>query len=279
MWLPASYFQPPGLGSPNGSIYWFEVWQDDLRTSDVIRHEPSKTFYGGTTGVVHVFRALIQIYLNCCAIRGDFKPPEDPPSAYDLSRFNVNEQDRIAGWIDDWTLAIEECIKILSRTSDERKQGLASIQSMRDDDSEVTSDDAYMPSAPSPKSSTSPTRATKSSGPSKPKASKRKSRGRKFSDYNEEEADDGDGDTDESQGPDVNYDDLDKTSTDGNSSDGEAWREFNERHLDDDIFPPEDLIGIRARYGVDPDGPAALISEAQSTSQVTENGEFADLPR
>jgi hypothetical protein len=251
------------------TIYWVEVWQQELLTSNLIRHEPSNTFYGGKTGVVHIFRALIQIYLNCCAVRGDFNPPEDPPPNYDLSRFNVNDHDQIAKWIDDWILAIKECTKILSQTSDERKRGLAEIQLVsQDDGSETLLDARSTPVPKSSKSSKSATRTINTSRPSKAGGSKQKSRGRKlFSDI-----DDHDGDDSSDSDPEANYDDLDQTSLDGDSSDEDAWREFEEKYLKDDIFPPDDLIGLRARYSFDPDMPRTIILNVDEFMQVTKDG-------
>ncbi|KDN34094.1 hypothetical protein RSAG8_12811, partial [Rhizoctonia solani AG-8 WAC10335] len=193
--------------------FGFPVFQGELYGGDVILHKPSNTFYGGYTGIVCIARALIRIYLNCLAVRGDFEPPEAILAGYDISRFNVQEHDRIVSWMDNWSAIIERQTKILSETSDERKNGLAqaNVRATSDDsdtgdshDSDSNSDsdsndsnaDASALPPPSRSASVSATSAASFSiaGPSQPiagpsKLSKGKQRARacRFSDDDESE--------------------------------------------------------------------------------------------
>ncbi|KAG8751784.1 hypothetical protein FRC11_009002, partial [Ceratobasidium sp. 423] len=295
-WLPHDYFLPPGVGKLEGTLYFFEVCQDELHDSDMMLHKPSKTFYGSYTSVVSMGHTLIQIYLNCLAVRGDFKPPEAAPAGYDTSRFNIQEHDRIVGWIDKWTSTIKQHTKILSETSTECKAGLAGVitqptskdpdgESSGDSDLDSDSDsglDSFHPNtsqtpvssrSPSPSSIFGPSqlvagpsksvagpsksvigRTKPVAGRSKPprplqptpvpsKTSKGKQRKVFTQLANDEESED------EDEGEGVDYEGLDITLQDGKSSDEEGWDQFNERILDDDIFPPDDSIGVLERYG------------------------------
>ncbi|KDN33715.1 hypothetical protein RSAG8_13195, partial [Rhizoctonia solani AG-8 WAC10335] len=280
-WLPPDYFLPPGQGQPEGTLYFFEVCQDELLKGDMILHKPSKTFYGGYTGVVSMARALIQIYLNCLAVRGDFQPPEPVPVGYDISRFNVQELGRIAGWVDNWSSIIKRHTEILSETSAERKSGWAhagvrSISKDSDDGNSGSSDsdsEGFGPNtnrAPislcsaSTSSISGPLQPV--AGPSKPVAAPTKPvAGRskpsqppqpvpgpsKLSKGKQRETPSQFASLDETEdeGSGTDYDVLDVTSQDDKSSDEEEWNRFNERFLDDDTFSPDDSIGLLERYG------------------------------
>lgn len=54
MWMSRSYFLPAHQAPPEGTIAYFEEWQDDVK--NVLVHEPSGTLYGGDTGIVCVVR-------------------------------------------------------------------------------------------------------------------------------------------------------------------------------------------------------------------------------
>lgn len=248
MWMPKCYFEPPRMGPSNGQVYFAELWQKELRETDVMWHEASKTFYGGETGIVWVVRALIQLYLNCCAIRGDFDPPEDPPEDYDLTRFNVHDYDRIAKWIDDWILAIERSIEILRETSEERKQGLATNSLVLDDgaaNAELILDGPSTSATPIPTSPVSSTIFPDVRAPAR--SAKHKKRVRIAPSDGEE--------TDDSQ--ELNYDALDQTAQDDSDWSKEDTSQISRPA--DDVFPPDDPIGLRARYGFDPKVPHQVI--------------------
>ncbi|KAG8683294.1 hypothetical protein FRC11_013730, partial [Ceratobasidium sp. 423] len=209
-------------------------------------------------------------------------PPKAAPAGYDTSRFNVQEHDHIAGWIDKWTSTIKQHTEILSETSTEHKAGLAGVitqptskdpdgESSGDSDSDSDSDsglDSFRPNtsrtpissrSPSPSSIFGPLQPV--AGPSKSvightkppprppqptpvpsKTSKGKQREVFAQLANDEESED------EDEGEGVDYEGLDITSQDGKSSDEEGWDQFNEQILDNDIFPPDDLIGVLKRY-------------------------------
>lgn len=85
--------------------------------------------------------------------------------------------------------------------------------------------------------------------PSTPASAKSSKRGKRVQ-ISTEDSDETDA------GLELNYDDLDKTSQDSNWSDEEAW---NIRHPADDVFPLDDPIGLRARYGFDSKVPHQVI--------------------
>ncbi|CAE6510426.1 unnamed protein product [Rhizoctonia solani] len=268
-WLPPEFFLPPGRSPVEGTLYFFEVYQDELREGEVILHKPSKTFYGGYTGVVCVVRALTQVYLNCLAVRGDFQPDEDVPAGYDISRFNVAEHDRIVSWIDKWIAVIKQHTEILSQTSRERKNGLpgpivrptskgsddgssSGSKSDSGSDSDSGVPDLHTPAATSPSRSPSRPSAPRlpvapSSepvpGPSKQAKGKQSQRARRVARYDSD-------DESNSVASAIDFEAMDITSQDDEWSD-EGWEIFHDRHLDDDVFPPDDPIGLYERYGFD----------------------------
>ncbi|CAE6462998.1 unnamed protein product [Rhizoctonia solani] len=289
-WLPLDYFKPAGAAAVAGTMYYFEVCQAEMHDSDLILHKPSSTLYGGITGVVCIMRALVQIYLNCLAIRGDFHPPKEVPPNYDVSRFNVQEHDRITGWIDKWVALIENHTKILSRTSSERKAGLRASTvhaSSKDSDGDSSSGsdtedskwhactDAVPPSSPGLPSTSAPAPipSTVLVRLSKVAKGKRPERARKFTDFHENSEDsvglskvakgkrpersrkstNPNESTEDSGNSDVDFEVLDVTSQDEKSSEEEDLSLFNDRFLDDDIFPAGDPIGLRERYDFNPE--------------------------
>ncbi|KAG8726893.1 hypothetical protein FRC11_014286, partial [Ceratobasidium sp. 423] len=179
------YFLPPGVAVIKGTLYFFEAFQEEIRKGNVILHQPSKTLYGGFTGIVCVVHALTQIYLNCLAVRGDFKPPEDIPAGYNVSRFPIHKHDRIASWMDEWIAVIKQKTEILAKTSPERKDGLSLVTARptsKDSDHGSSSD----------------------------------SDSRKFANHDESDESD-------EKGPEIDFEAMDITSQDDKSSDKEAW--------------------------------------------------------
>ncbi|CAE7080871.1 unnamed protein product [Rhizoctonia solani] len=256
-WLPPDYFLPPGLAALQGTLYFFEAFQDELYEGGLICHVPSKTFYGGHTGVAAIVRALIQIYLNCLAVQGVFQPPEKPPAGYDISRFVTSEHDRIVGWMDKWAAVIKRHTVILAETSAERKScivqsgvrpssGGSDMEdshgsgSGSDSDSDSDSEHSIAPAHPSPPPPTSDT------GPSSPdvgpSSCNKGKKHEKFADYS---------DSSDDAPSEIDYEAIDQTSQDDKSSDEGDLERFNERFLDDDSFPADDSIGLRERYGFD----------------------------
>lgn len=211
MWLNESYFQSPHSAPPGGTVAHFEEWQEDLKV--VLVHKPSGTLCGGETGVVHVVRSLAYLLLNFSAVRGDFTPPEDPPTNYDLTRLPINEWPRLLQWIDSWTLAINVSTAILRKTSQERRKGLDGlgwlIEEILQEPTEVNTH----------RSSTDPT------PPHEPIKSKIKSRRdrkgkRRASSISEDEglATDGESQSDNDE-EEVDFEHLDRTSEDESSDD------------------------------------------------------------
>ncbi|KAF8602461.1 hypothetical protein BDV93DRAFT_557460 [Ceratobasidium sp. AG-I] len=141
MWPDHSYFQPPPDASPNGTVYHFEKWQNDLRDNNILLHEPSGTLYGGNTGVVRVGRALLDLLLVFCAARRDFSPPEDAPTGCDISRFPVNEWERFIAWFDWWLASITDSASTLARTSDARRNGLSNSPTLQPEESQFGTPD------------------------------------------------------------------------------------------------------------------------------------------
>jgi hypothetical protein len=215
IWLGASYYQPLHLAPHDGTIAYFEDWQEDIKT--VLMHEPSGTLYGGELGVVRVVRPLIQLLLNFSAVRGDFTPIEAPPAGYDLTRLPINEWPRLLQWIDAWTLSIKNSTAILRKTSDQHRKGLDNLISSPEDIQEPVSTDegATLPDL-EPIYELSMGKKRSCGGP----GSKRK---RRASTVSEDEAlavDDGS----EGEEEDIDFEELDKTSQDEESDEElEEW--------------------------------------------------------
>ncbi|KAG8728857.1 hypothetical protein FRC11_010081 [Ceratobasidium sp. 423] len=116
MWAHHDYYRCSSEASPKGTVEHFETWQGGQVEN--LCHRPSGTLYGRKTGVIGVVCPLIQLLFNFSAICGDFTPPEDPPTDYDLTRFPINEWPCLQQWIQDWTTAIKASMAILHQTSD-----------------------------------------------------------------------------------------------------------------------------------------------------------------
>ncbi|CAE6515570.1 unnamed protein product [Rhizoctonia solani] len=196
-WLPPNFFLPPGIAVIQGMMYFFETFQDEMRKGSTILHSPSKTFYSRPTGIVCMTHPLIQIYINCLAIQGNFQPPEPAPAGYDLSQFNVSEHNRIVSWMSKWITAIKQHTQILANTYPERKMGL-SLQSVRltsadsegefSDDFDAGSEPDDTPATPPLPSSPIPSTSTANPsvpGPSKRSKGKQPMQTRSFANYDD----------------------------------------------------------------------------------------------
>ncbi|KAF8594563.1 hypothetical protein BDV93DRAFT_565272 [Ceratobasidium sp. AG-I] len=140
IWLGPSYFQPPHLAPPDGTVAYFEHWQESIK--NVLVHESSGTLYGGETGVILVVRSLLHLYFTFAAVRGDFPLPEDPPAGYDLTRLPINEWPRLLQWIETWTLLLNGSTAILRKTSDEHRKGLGALQQLAEDEWNISQEPA-----------------------------------------------------------------------------------------------------------------------------------------
>lgn len=270
MWPDRSYFQPPHLASPNGSVYHFEEWQQHIRDKTILLHEPSGTLYGGETGVVRMGRPLLDLLLVFCAVRGDLKAPEDPPAGYDLTRFPVHEWGRFITWFDWWLAAIVDSAAVLARTSDARRKGLAAhstSQSEAPEPEEPTLEPVAAGARVSPGPRPAPTnkqpRKKGGKGGAGGKGGKRGGKGKAKA--NARKGDDEDVASDpepESEGEEIDFDGLD-VGPEGSSDEDEddRWGTGMGKMGPDDFNPqPEvarpiegdeefDKLGLRFRYG------------------------------
>ncbi|KAG8730949.1 hypothetical protein FRC11_005447 [Ceratobasidium sp. 423] len=244
-----------------GTLYSSKVFQDEICKGDVIPHQPRKTLYGGFTRIVHIVCMLTQIYLNCLAVQGNFKLPEDILAGYNISCFPIHEHDQIINWMDEWIAVIKQKTKILAKTSPEHKDSLSLVTvrptskdldhgSSSNSDSEsssINSDSHTSPAAiPTPSSliPSTPTSLPSAlapsmlvAGPSKCTKGKQPQQACKFAHHNESNESD-------EKGPEIDFKAMDTTLQHDKSSDKEAWDHFNERFLEDDIFPPGNLVGL-----------------------------------
>ncbi|KAG8685723.1 hypothetical protein FRC11_010175, partial [Ceratobasidium sp. 423] len=284
LWLPPDYFQNPSEAAHEGTVSHFEVWQKGR--FKILLHEPSGTLYGGKNGVVRIVRPLVQLLFNFSAVRGDFTPPEDPPTDYDLTRLPINEWPRLQQWIRDWTAAIKASTAILRKTSDERRQGLATLQSLTDDDEPTFRDPtpiASTSSAPLPVcaglsahpgsgDSTSPDPESIATKP-KPKPKKRrtpkpgtsKAKGKAPAKNNrvEDEESAAEPESEEGDSREINFEELDRTPQD-EMSDEELRSNFGLEP--DDLFTPDDPLGLHAKYAYNAKLPREII---QGTGSIT----------
>ncbi|KAG8742810.1 hypothetical protein FRC11_014120, partial [Ceratobasidium sp. 423] len=302
MWAHPDYFQRLSEASPEGTVQHFETWQGGQVKN--LRHGPSGTLYGGKTGVIRVVRPLVQLLFNFSAACGDFTPPEDPPTDYDLTRLPINEWPRLQQWIRDWTTAIEASTAILHQTSEERQQGHATLQSPTDDDEPVPRPPTPGPSSPRvqepvpaassadftlddpSQTSAAPEPQLKKRQARKPKASSGKGKGKaRARDEDEDEGSEcGPESEDGDNGPETNFEELDRTSQD-DMSDQDVSSNFGPEP--DDQFPLDDPLGLRAKYDYSPKlarksitgtGSVTTSSYAEYSQTDYPFGKFADLP-
>ncbi|CAE7154967.1 unnamed protein product [Rhizoctonia solani] len=297
MWADPDYYRRPSEASPEGTVEHMESWQHDQR--QVLRHEPSGTLYGGRTGVIRVLRPLIELLFNFAAVRGDFVPPEPAPADYDLTRLPINEWPRLLQWIRDWTADIQASTAILRRTSNERRQGLAALQSLTDDDEPAPRNPTPGPSSsrarePVPTGSSahsSPNETSQSLATAKPTSNKSRKRqvpkptqtngkdkgkGRARDSSDDEDVGHSSESEDGQNSREINFEELDRTSQD-EMSDEEHGLMGDLGPEPDDIFPPTDPIGLRAKYGYDSYLPRKTV---EGTGPSSFSGKYAptDFP-
>ncbi|KAG8685967.1 hypothetical protein FRC11_009761 [Ceratobasidium sp. 423] len=303
MWAHCDYYRRSSEASPEGTVEHFETWQGGQVEN--LCHRPSGTLYSRKTGVIGVVRPLIQLLFNFSAICGDFTPLEDPPTDYDLTRFPINEWPRLQQWIWDWTTAIEASTAILRQTSDEHRQGHAALQSLTDNDEPTHCDPTPGPSSsrvqePVPTNSSAdfnPNDLSQTSGTPKPKLKKCRVRkpgdsggkGKGKAQARDEDEDEGSEcgpeSEDSDRGPETNFEELDHTSQD-DMSDQDLQSNFGLEP--DDQFPPDDPLGLHAKYDFDPklarksiEGTGSITTSSYAEYSQTDYpfSKFADLPK
>lgn len=272
------YYKSCRESSIEGTVDYLEEWQDELGRKDgVLYHKPSGTLFGGETGVVCVVRPLVDLMLNISAVRGDLNPPEEPPKGYDLTRLQVNSWDRLIGWVDKWTAAIEASTKILSVHSEARRLGLDDLAvgsaapvtqappSNSPDTSAQAIPDSQRDTGASFTPVPSPPVASSKKLPKKP--AKRRAKTKKSSQRARDASSDvvmgPDWEDSESEGDEMDFDEMDKNSQDEEEEeDWERWEgggtnmgrdslgstnTGNHPAQDDD--EQYDRLGLRFKYG------------------------------
>ncbi|KAJ1299541.1 hypothetical protein OPQ81_011099 [Rhizoctonia solani] len=282
MWMHPDNYLSYHEASTEGTIDYLEHWQDMLSLEDgVLHHQPSRTLYGGDTGVVCVVHPLVDLILNIAVVR-------------------VNALDRLTGWIDKWTAAINASTTILQAHSKACCAGLDQhmLQHTEPVYEDPPADDTDTPAVPSPTNSTTRKQDKhKSKGMSKGKQC--------VYDDDVEPSDASNSDC----GEELDFDQMDKRSQDDEDSEG-SYGDWEQRVdgirgnrsadpsmvtkypiLGEDEDDQDDHLGLRFKYRFTEDNtyeedrennagttsvPARSLSGSSPSTVVF--GPFADLP-
>ncbi|EUC58282.1 hypothetical protein RSOL_246350, partial [Rhizoctonia solani AG-3 Rhs1AP] len=128
-WLPRDYFAPSAQADLTSRFRYFQIYIEDMLSSPLIRHAPSKTLIGGHNGVVWLVRGLILLVFNFAAVNGDLTPPCDPPPDCDVACLPLDELPNVLGYCQDLLEAIRESILVLSQTSKARLANTVNLSS------------------------------------------------------------------------------------------------------------------------------------------------------